>query len=479
MTEEEELNEDGNVLHDDQDGIRVSWSGRDSESGIKAFMLAIGTAETPDSLLPFTNYGTDTTSYIRNIHFETTSTSNITYIVSVKAINGAELVSSVGCSKPIYIQKANVPGIVFDGRSVYQDEMYTYDRTSLAASFYGFESESCNIIGYEWAIGTAAYGTDVLTYTNYGVVMQNETHGYMQIHTELYENTKYFVTVRAVTGCHEQYILSSSDGITLDRTPPTIRFEAEPNNDTEVILHNGVWYQDTVDSIKISANATDKNNIASTQWALGSLPLSSDRHGYIDDYSVLTSAVMLEPGKLAFITAMASDKAGNTNISSSIPVTGDASPPVIKNLNCTKYISTRQGLVTCTWNQIVEYESAVQSILISIGTEPQRGDILYEYRQPLSKQSFIRDLTNTMKTSSNQTSFYFDFKIINIVGRINEYEQRVVADHTPPVLETVNIITKTNSKQTPTPLKCQLPTSFVEVSVDKFYDLDSEIDQNR
>ena len=405
--------------------------------------------------------------------------SKTTYVVSVKAINGAGLESDPGFSGQIYIQKANVPGIVFDGRSVYEDASYTFDRISLAASFYGFESESCNIIGYEWGIGTEAYNTDVLSFTDYGLVMESETHGYMQIHTELYENTRYFITVRAVTGCRDQYILSSSDGITLDTKPPTIYFENNPDNDTVVTAYNGVWYQDTVDSVSITANATDSNGLVVTQWALGSLPHSSNLHGYVDDFSVISTAVMLNPGKAAYITAISTDKAGNTNISSSFPVIGDDSPPIIKNLNCTKYISLRQGLVTCTWDKVVELESHVDSVLVSIGTEPQRGDILNSYKQPLNKRSFIRDLTNTIKNNYNHTSFYFDFQIINVVGRINEYEQHVVADYSPPKVEIVNIVTRTNDKQPLRPLKCQLPRSYVEVQIERFSDEQSGIDQAR
>ena len=117
-----------------------------------------------------------------------------------------------------------VAGVVFDGRTLYHDEVYTTDRTSLAGSFYGFESDTCNIQGYEWAVGTEAFGTNILTYTNYGVVMEDESHGYMQVHTELFENSVYYITVRAITGCRDEYIVASSNGITLDTKSPTVTF---------------------------------------------------------------------------------------------------------------------------------------------------------------------------------------------------------------------------------------------------------------
>ena len=296
--EEEDLTDDGQVLHDDQESIRISWRGRDPESGIKCYLVAIGVKHNKEKVYPFTRYGTDSTALIRDIHFNSTRESNISYVVTVRAENGAGLLSDFGFSKQIYVQKANVPGTVFDGRTVYHDSQYTTDRTSFAASFFGFESESCNIIGYEWAIGTEAFATNVLTYTNYGIVMQNVTHGYMQINNELYENTKYFVTVRAVTGCRDQYIISSSDGIILDTTPPTVSFEEAAENDTSLVLHRGVWYQDAIDTISITANATDAQSVDSVKWALGPLPASTDLKDYTSDYADLSNAVSLVLVKL-------------------------------------------------------------------------------------------------------------------------------------------------------------------------------------
>ena len=479
MKEEEELNEMNQILHDDQNGIRVSWSGRDSESGIKEFVVAIGTEGTIEAMFPFTSFGTVKTAYLTNIHFEPTRESNITYVVSVRAINGAGLESPIGQSNPIYIQKANVPGVVFDGRNSYEDSRFTMDRTSLAASFYGFESESCNIIGYEWAIGTEAYGTNVLSYTNYGLVMFNESHGYMQINVELYENTQYFVTVRAVTGCKDQYILSSSDGITLDTTSPSVLFEAELANDTLLVIHDGIWYQDTTDSVGVTANVTDNQELVSSSWALGSFPLSSNLKNFTSDYSVLTNAISLAAGESNFITTTLSDSAGNTNTSSSPPIIGDNSPPILTGLRCTKYISVRQGLVTCEWDNVVEYESVISNILISVGTKAQLNDILREYGQPLRSRYFIRDLTKYLTDNGSLNAVYLDFKVINIVGRMNEYEKKIIVDHTPPDIRGVYVVTRTNDKQVAQQLQCQLPTSYVEIHAEIIRDIESDIDHSR
>ena len=479
MKEEEELNDHDQILHDDQNGIRVSWWGRDSESGIKYFNVAIGTSVGDESLLPFTSFGTANTAYISDIHFQSTRESNITYVVSIIAINGAGLSSPIGHSKQIYVQKANVPGVVFDGRNIYQDSKYTTDRTSIAASFYGFESESCNIIGYEWAIGTEAFGSSELSYTSYGLVMDNKTHGFMQINMELFEQAQYFVTVRARTGCRDQYILSSSDGIILDITPPTVDFETKLANDTAIVDYDGVLYQDTTDSLAIIANVSEDQELISSSWALGSLPLSSNLKRFTSEYSVVTNAISLSAGESTFITAKLSDSAGNINRTSTPPVIGDNTPPSLTGLRCTKYISIRQGLVSCEWDSVVEYESVVKTILISIGTEPQFNDILTEYEHPIKNRYFIRDLTKYLTGNKSLTAIYLDFKVINIVDRTNDYEEMIVVDRTPPEVNGISVVTRTRDHQVATPLQCQLPTSYVELKADIIRDLESDIDESR
>ena len=478
-SEEENVNDVGQVLHDNKNSIRVSWRGRDSESGIKHYFVAIGVQQDIEKVYPFTSYGKETSVLIQNIHMNSTEESTVSYIVAVQAENGAGLLSDIGYSKPIYVQKANVPGIVFDGRILYHDSQYTNDRTSLAASFYGFESESCNIIGYEWAIGTDAFATDVQSYTNYGVVMQNHTHGYMQINSEFQENMKYFVTVRAVTGCRGQFIISSSDGILLDSVAPIISFDKSVENDTNLVLYEGVWYQDNTDSINIKVNATDKQDIESVEWALGSLPLLTDLNDYTRDYADLSNAVSFNSGETIFISGRVEDKAGNFDAFYSHPIVGDSSPPVIHGLKCTNIISHRQALATCTWEKIVEYESLVTRILITIGTEPQLGDILSEYYQPLTKQYFSMDFEKYIKQHMDKSSFYIDFAIINVVGRRNDYERKVSVDHSPPIIAGVHVVTRTNDNNEFVAQKCQLPTSYVELRVDVVQDMESGTDKAR
>ena len=469
-------------MHDDQTAVRVSWTARDSESGIEHYIVAIGTKSDPESVLAFTDYDRETTTYIQNIYLETFTESSKLYVISVKAINGAGLESDVGYSKSIYVQKADVPGIVFDGRDLYTDASYTVDHTSLAASFFGFESEACNIIGYDWAIGTKEYGTDVLSYTNYGLVMLNETHGQCQIHTELFDDTKYYITVRAVTGCKEQFILSSSDGITFDRNPPIINYDVKKENNTLVVVHDEVLYQAGVDYLSVTSNVTDSNSIDTTSWALGSLPLMSDRYPFTPDFNSLSKSISLDnlqPGESLFLTTNTSDKAGNMNLSSSIAIIADTSAPVIKNINCSKYLSVRQSLLTCKWDTLTESESVFKEIVISVGTDADPGFFVDHYTVPRIRREFIRDLHNKVKLLMSNTNVVVSFVITNILGQTTQYGKEVVFDTSAPTVDQLDVVTSTTDSYVPFHLKCQLPRGFIELRLRNAVDKESGIDQSR
>ncbi|WAQ98208.1 hypothetical protein MAR_022581 [Mya arenaria] len=479
--DDEDLDDEGNIVHSDQNGIRASWSSRDPQSGIQRYFVAVGIESSSESLLQFTDFGGQTTAYINNIFFHpsfTNGTSPILYKVSVKAMNRAGLTSAPGESKPIFMHKANVPGIVFDGRDLYNDEAFTIDHTSIAASFYGFGSEECDIIGYDWAIGTTEFGTDVLSYTDYGLVMNNKTHGQCQIHTELFEDLTYYISVRAVLGCHKEYVVSCSDGITLDRIAPAITFEA--NNETAVTCIKNMIYQSSTNSLGITGITTDKNGIFSVEWSLGTVSALDDKHPFTGDLSALTSVAALVPGEAVFLTAHAVDNAGNENVASSMAIIADITSPEIKNFDCTYYISTRKSLVTCNWLTVIEEESLINHIELSMGSNISNSDILDSYVIHRSAYSFTKDLFHQINQMPSMNYINILITVSNVVGLKKSYGWKVIVDRTPPTVESLDVVTSTipgviNDHHQ----QCQLPSGYVEVKLNKVEDKETDIDEKR
>jgi len=480
--DDEEIDADGNVVHTNQHGIRVSWSSRDPESDVVGFHVAIGTKQFPESVLRFTDFGQVTTAYIGHIFFDPSNENGndiVFYIVSVKATNGANLVSDAGKSKQIFIQKANVPGIVFDGSELYEDAVLTFDHTSISASFYGFKSDACDIISYDWAIGSTEYGTDIMTYTNYGVVMNNHTHGQAQILTELYENLTYFVSVRAVTGCHQEYLVSSSDGITLDRTAPQVVFGISDYK-TSVFVKESVIYQSEKDVLNVVANVSDLYGVSQAEWALGTVLDICDKYPFTHDLSDITAITSLTDGEAVFLTTRVTDKAGNTYIGSSHAFIADSTAPYIKELQCSPFLSVQKTRLTCTWTSVVEEESRIGFMRISIWTNNSNMQLIIDDEFNASQYSYSTDLYNLLKDKTSIKYLTVELTATNVVGQSTIYGREVVVDRTPPLRARLDVVTGTvPGIFADTHQHCQFPRDYVEVRLKDVDDAETGIDLKR
>ncbi|KAH3690181.1 hypothetical protein DPMN_191900 [Dreissena polymorpha] len=310
--------------------------------------------------------------------------------------------------------------------------------------------------------------------------MLNDTHGQCQIHTELFEDVTYYITVRAVTGCHKEYIVSSSDGITLDRVAPKATFSVEATNDTIVYIRDNVIYQSVTDSISIVCNVSDSHEIQSLEWGLGSLPSLSDIEPLTHDLKSLTSVVSLVPGEAVFVTLNAIDKAGNHELASSFAVIADTTAPEMIDLECTQFISVRKSIVTCSWETIVENESILKETSISIGSAQNEFDILDRSVVHKDTYSFTRDLYNHIDRFSNITVVFITITISNVVGHKTTYGREVIVDRTAPEADRLDVVTSTTQGRVADHhQKCQLPRGYVEVKLINVADHESAIDDRR
>jgi hypothetical protein len=401
------------------------------------------------------------------------------YYVTVKVENGAGLISLQAQSKPIYVMKSNVPGTVYDGREILSDGDFTSDRTSLAMSFNGFESEACNIVQYEWAIGYKPFTYDVLPFTEYGIVMHNATCGQGQIHLTLYEDSTYFVTVRARTGFNcptGEFILSTSDGIKLDRTAPKIDiiYDGVP-----VIQDSVTLYQTSMDSVNVNWNIHDTSEISESWWSVGTLPGKDDISKKIQTIKsfIPNGLLNLHHGQTFYVNVGAKDRAGNVIGVSSPPITIDTTPPIVHNLSCTPFISIHKSLVVCKWNMIEEWESTVVNFSIGIGSNETYPDIS-EFH-PFSKlsRSWTRDLRLRLE-NHNFSHLFIIMKLENSAGLEILQTFKVVIDSTPPVGGIVEIVTSLETNNSDKKLqKCQIPQTFVEFRVSNWQDAESGINR--
>jgi hypothetical protein len=476
----QEEKSDGFIEHDDQHSMTLTWHTYDFESGIVKSYVAIGTSPEDSSVTNgFVEFGADPKAVINDIILKPEDSEY--YYVQVKVQNGAGMFSEIqNLSLPIKVLKENIPGTVFDGRNDLVDGKFTFDRTSVAMSFVGFESEQCNIVGYEWAIGSQPFYYDVLPFTDYGIVLMNGTYGRGQIHTELYEGSTYYVTVRARTGhrCKEEYILSCSDGITLDTTPPEIKmvkFGAEKIHPNSI---SSSLYQNRTDSVDFRWEAKDASGIAKNWWSIGSLPGKHDIHQktITKENYIPAGSVSFRHGQTFFVNTGAVDKAGNEKVVSSPSITVDTTIPEILDLTCTPYISVLRSLVYCEWGMIKEFESSIKNFTVGVGSHETKTDISLFHKQSIYRRLWTRDLLTRIK-HNNLTEIYVIFKLVNKLGMTKTIPYKVIVDRSIPIGGKVDIVTNIEINGPIKKQSCQIPQSFIEFTVNGWKDDQSGIER--
>ena len=473
------------MIHADHQGIHASWGGYDHESNIHGFHVAVGIAPGDASVTNgFRDYGPVSSAYIDDIVLGDSNNGTL-YYVSVKARNNAGAFSTVEVSKPIYVYEENVAGQVFDGRQLFQDQDYSIDKSSIGMSFMGFESAACGIRSYEWALGSHAGYSDITPFSSFGLVMRNSTHGQAELHLPLEHGMTVFVTVRAHTGykCHEAFIESSSDGMTIDLKTPEVTIETigifERVHGSDVLN----VYQQDADSIIMEWNSTDESGISNEVWMAGSLPYLSDivNKTIQENGKVPIGDVSVGSGETVFFTISTIDNSGNQIDTVSPSITIDTSPPVIeRDLECTKFISSVYPFVTCTWSDPLDMESPITNVSIGIGRY-QFDDSVVEFVS-LSHGTTeytinLESALNTIGPSLFKDHLVVTLKAINIVHLIAASFARVISDETPPVPGIIEVTTPVNPSESISARVCQMSTTTMQLHIKDFKEGESSIER--
>lgn len=459
----------------DREPLFLTWSPSDSESGIKECRACIvfdGSTNCSSSLSDIrTVVGPPFTTVFDNITFDVSNdTRKVLYRAYIEAINNAGASSGVVASKPFIVLKANVAGTVTDG-TLPSDVDFSNDKSSVSTTFSGFESEACGIDGYEWGVGSTPFATDIVPYTDYGLVVDGEGVGFSNIHIALGETRSYFSSVRAITGynCHEKYIVASSDGFTVDTTPPIITFQVGNHK----VTSRDVVYQTQGDSFKIKWTAVDSSGLNAS--------LLTVRIFDIAPYTESVLAISNEPlplssslssGDTLFSTILLKDTAGNEVIHALPVLTVDSTPPLFVGVNCTEEVSIASSHVTCSWLTVEEAESALQTIQLGVGSEPSTPDLVNMTAVPIYSQKWTYD-TGSIISSRDITVFYVIVWAVNVAGLEAKSSVKVVIDVTPPSIASVSIVTSADGR--PHSATCQTSEDYIEVLVVGLKDEESTI----
>ncbi|KAJ3147891.1 hypothetical protein HDU86_007629 [Geranomyces michiganensis] len=164
--------------------------------------------------VPITIHGPIFTNLTSGIALNLNLEPNRTYATAVRAFNSIGISSyeltSAGTS---IIWAPAAPKRVFDGpiRGVQTEVFDPQSMTELSASWESFSTSSCEVHGYQWAVGSgtgsAAEQTSVLPFTDAG----SELYGRFPLTDNLTLYTDFFTTVRAVS-CTDDVLYAFSSG---------------------------------------------------------------------------------------------------------------------------------------------------------------------------------------------------------------------------------------------------------------------------
>ncbi|XP_046574117.1 uncharacterized protein LOC124282192 [Haliotis rubra] len=460
---EEELI-DGYVIQSDPSAIKATWFATDSESGIKSYMVAVGTTNGGTDILNWNDFGSDRDKYMDGLTLTVTDPDTMTpvYYVSVKASNGANFTSDVITSNPIRVVDQDKAGIVIDGADstertdfmgIGSDMDHQKDTGVVTVQFAGFESHEHGVTYYDWAIGTTPGGEEVQPFIMAGLIHEEAeanvsgngiaSMGFGQTVLPLSPGTTYYTTVRGITN-GGNILESTSDGFTVDITPPDIHMESYGSESNQSRLTSTTTlYQTEVDSISSSWRVADSESpVKKMYYSVGTYPHGEDVQPRTEVDILLTGEGALPTGikpttdgKPNILTLTAENKLGLSASIISPYLVVDISSPTKGILTCENFIQPRSA-VECTWTGFYDAESQILEFEFALGSHEGLEDIIAPVKLPGHAARYVV-LGLVDKVTHNQR-YYAKIKAINQLGMTSSSISNAInVDNTPPAQGTV------------------------------------------
>jgi|GEM_PF-806313 len=391
---------DDGIYSTQQTTLHASWTCSDPDSGIARVEYAIGTSPGSQDLVEFTSVGTATEITRNDLALENGSK----YYFSVRAVNGAGLISNVGISDGITVDftPPATPVVIDDGK-------YTGSADTLHFVYASGDTES-GIDHYEYSIGTAVGLTDVLGWQNAGQIKEQTVTGLSLMH-----GASYYMNVRAYNHAGLMSV-GSSNGILVDLTPPP----------APVIAVTAA----TTNEIKFNVTATDpESGIAGIQYTLLTSPTLPPAVQWID---ATPGSEIIIPGpfdaaRKYYVAVRASNKVGLWSEVSIAPAVMDKTPPSVPIVTDDGDYWADATVLHATW-AAQDAESGIASYSYCIGSAPGTSDI---YPWTSTTESGV---TVTGLSLANGGKYYFSVKATNGVGLESAIgsSDGITIDTTPP-----------------------------------------------
>ncbi|XP_072034301.1 uncharacterized protein [Amphiura filiformis] len=448
----------GYVYQSDRFGIKASWRGRDPESKIMSYWVAVGSDLYSSDIREFRSEGQGSAGYISDLNLNLTNNNECenncqpVYYVCVKAQNGAGEYSDVVCSSPIKVVAADNTGYVMDGpqQSLTDGDVDAQiEANAVTITFFGFASTLNGLRSYQWAIGTTPGGEDIQPYTTDGIVLTTKNsndsditglpgNGKAQAHVGLGHGISYFSSVRAVTGSGE-VLESSSDGFNVDQTPPDIRIQElgkhKFNPELRLNEYTGPLYDDDPSSITASWTVTETESaIKDIDYYVATYPFGKDVSNVTSSGVHNIAPGIVKPtlfGKPNLVHVEAVNSVGLRKTIVAPSLVTDLTDPVAGKVLCPAYLHAG-GMLQCQWSGFSDPEGTIRSFNFLLGTEENRDDVFKSENISIHLDSYVVEVKHLNLT--HNVKYYVTVEAVNSVGKsARAFSKPFFIDDTPPV----------------------------------------------
>ena len=374
-------NYDGNPNMTDGASFLVRWNGFiDNESRIQSYKWAIGldreeTVTLNDDLftdIPFKGSKNGHIIKDQTIHADTM------LYVCIRVKNSAGL-STTNCSDGIRIKLGRLtPGVVFDG-PLQQDVDFQLDDKAFWLHWTGFKDPVYGLKRYSWCYGLFK-STDNDTFNCLSPLsavdppLTASAHKFHNI--SLQHGKRYNAKVVAVNE-RDEFVSSFSDGITVDRTPPSAGIlKIGGSHGTRTVYLTGISAPIVSWSMNESQSAMQE-----FQLGIGTFPNCDDIFSFTKldgNTSSLDLHAMnfnLAHGLAFYITVLGMNVLGLETRVISPQIVVDWQPPtpgIVRDGNGTDDIDFQSDVqhILPTWNEFLDAESDIVEYLYCVGTRP-------------------------------------------------------------------------------------------------------------
>ena len=350
--------------------LTANWSGfSDTVSSVASYEVAVGDGTDEDNIAAWVSVDTNRTHTFTNLNL----TNATEYYVHVRATDLAGNTSDDAVSNGIIVDTSPpVAGSVYDGLELV-DEYWTNSQEALDLSWEDFADSLVGITSYEYAIGTTAGDSNIVSWTNVGLDSSVSDSGLSLLH-----GYTYYGSVRAIDQFGHVSAAGISDGVRVDTFDPTV---GVPNEGGMEDLD----FQGPSDTLAIYWIGQDPfaRELSHYEYAVGTTPGGLDEIGWTDngtESQVVIPNFELEHEVTYYSSVRAYDMAGNmSNVVLGDGIMADLYPPtagwVVDGLGVDESYTPSDSTIEANWDGFADTSSNIYHYEYAVGTSSGESDV--------------------------------------------------------------------------------------------------------